>query len=479
MKNGIFLAALIFLKFAAIAQSGHQIKVTLKPFTKGYLYLGHHFGSKQYIVDSVALNAKSEVVFSGKEKLLGGVYMVIFPAKNGWFEILIDKQQHFSVLTDTSDIIGKMQFINSPDNNLFVAYQKLAQEKGKSVFALQKQLKDNPGTPDSTRIKAEIAKGNGEMTQYREQFLKTHPTHLLSAIFNVLQEPKVPEASKHPGGKYDSLYAYQYYKKHYWDGVSFTDERLVRTPVFEPKFQRYFTNVLPQHPDSLSKAANSILDISSTNKEMFKYLLSTLTEKYINPAYMGQDAVFVNLFERYYAPGKADYWITEKYKKAVFDRAYSLMANLIGEKAADMNMVDTAGKVTTLYSVNAPYTVVCFWDPTCGHCQTEVPKVDSLFQSKWKQQGIQVYGVMTDGGKEAWLKFIHEHNLKGWLHVYQLPEVKDAEYNVGKAGYKQLFDVYQTPVLYLLDKDKHIIAKKLNYEQLDDLIQVKLKDNKK
>ncbi|MFT3949313.1 MAG: DUF5106 domain-containing protein [Agriterribacter sp.] len=479
MKKSIFFVTFILFQFAVIAQTGYQIKVTLRPFTKGYLYLGHHFGSKQYIVDSAALNDKSEVTFSGKEKLMGGVYMVIFPEKNGWFEMLIDKQQQFYVATDTSNVIGKMQFTNSPDNDLFVAYQKVAQEKGKTIFNLQKQLKDNPANPDSVKIKAQLTKLNTEMTQYREQFMKDHPAHLLSAIFNVLQEPRVPDAAKHPGGKYDSLFAYQYYKKHYWDGVSFTDDRLVRTPVFEPKLQRYFSNVLPQHPDSLSKAANSILDISSSNKEMFKFLLSTLTEKYINPTYMGQDAVFVNLFERYYAPGKADYWMSEKYKKAVFDRAYSLMANLIGEKAADMNMVDTAGKATPLYSINAPYIVLCFWDPTCGHCQVEVPKVDSLFQHKWKQQGIKVYGVMTDGGKEAWLKFINEHQLEGWIHVYQLPEVKDTEYNAGKAGYKQLFDVYQTPMLYLLDKDKHIIAKKLNYEQLDDLIQVKLKDNKK
>ncbi|MBN8786416.1 MAG: DUF5106 domain-containing protein [Terrimonas sp.] len=479
MKKSIFFAIFILFQFAGIGQAGYQIKVTLKPFTKGYLYLGHHFGSKQYIIDSVALNDKSEVTFSGKDKLPGGVYMVIFPAKNGWFEMLIDKQQHFSVAADTTDIIGKIKFTNSPDNDLFVAYQKIAQEKGRAIVGLQKQLKDNPANPDSAKIKTQITKLNTETTEYREQFVKAHPTHLLSAIFNVLQEPKVPDATKHPGGKYDSLFAYQYYKKHYWDGVSFADERLMRTPVFEPKFQRYFNNVLIQHPDTLSKAANTILDISSSNKEMFKYLLSTLTEKYINPTYMGQDAVFVNLFERYYAPGKADYWMSEKYKKAVFDRAYSVMANLIGEKAADMNMVDTSGKSKPLYSVNAPYIVLCFWDATCGHCQVEVPKLDSLFQHKWKKQGIQVYGVMTDGGKDAWLKFIHEHQLKDWIHVYQLPEVKDAEYNAGKPGYKQLFDVYQTPMLYLLDKDKHIIAKKLNYEQLDELIEVKLKDNKK
>ncbi|HRQ16263.1 MAG TPA: DUF5106 domain-containing protein [Agriterribacter sp.] len=456
-------------------QNGYQIKVTLKPFTNGYLYLGHHFGSKQYIIDSVAINSNSEVVFSGKEKLFGGVYMVIYPQKNGWFEILVDKQQHFSVTADTTDIIGKMQFTNSSDNQLFQSYQKIAQEKGKAIALLQKQLKEDPAGSDSVKTRSAITALNAEMQQYREQFIQAHPAHLLTAIFHILQEPKVPDAAQHPGGKYDSAFAYQYYKQHYWDGVSFTDERLVRTPVFEPKLQRYFSNVLQQQPDTLSKAANKILDASISNKEMFKFILSALTEKYINPTYMGQDAVFVNLFERYYAPGKADYWLNDKYRKAVFDRAYSVMANLIGEKAADMNMVDSSGKAAPLYGIKAPYIVICFWDPTCGHCQTEVPQLDSLFQHKWKKQGVQMYGVMTDGGKEAWLKFIREHQLRGWTHVYQLPAVKEAEYAANKPGYKQLYDVYQTPVLYLLDKDKNIIAKKLNHDQLDELLQVKLK----
>ncbi|HEX5024143.1 MAG TPA: redoxin domain-containing protein [Agriterribacter sp.] len=475
MKTKFLLIALFILNSFAFAQDGYQIHVTLKPFTGGYLYLGHHFGTKQYIIDSIPINNKSEAVFTGKEKLLGGIYMIIFPQKNGWFEMVIDQQQHFTVSADTADIIGKTHFVNSPDNDLFQSYQKMAQEKGKTVFALQKKLKDNPKDSDSSKIRSEITMLNKEMQQYREQFVKAHPAHLLSPIFMILQEPKVPDAAHQPGGKYDSAFAYQYYKQHYWDGVSFTDERLVRTPVFEPKLQRYFNNVLVQHPDSLSKAANFILDAASTNKEMFKFILSTLTEKYINPTYMGQDAVFVNLFERYYATGKADYWLNDKYRKAVFDRAYSVMANLIGEKAADMNMVDTAGKPTPLYSLQAPYIVVCFWDPTCGHCQTEVPKLDSVFQHKWKAQGVKIYGVMTDGGKEAWLNFIREHQIKGWSHVYQLPAVKDAEYNAGKPGYKQLYDVYQTPVLYLLDKDKNIIAKKLNYEQIDELLQVKMK----
>jgi thiol-disulfide isomerase/thioredoxin len=137
-------------------------------------------------------------------------------------------------------------------------------------------------------------------------------------------------------------------------------------------------------------------------------------------------------------------------------------------------MVDTAGKKTELYSINAPFTVLCFWDPTCGHCKEMVPKLDSIYQKKWKAKGIKIVGVMVDGGKENWTKYIREQKLD-WIHIYQTQADRDAEYAASKPNYRQLYDVYQTPVLYLLDKEKRIIAKKLDQNQIDDLITLKTK----
>ena len=63
-----------------------------------------------------------------------------------------------------------------------------------------------------------------------------------------------------------------------------------------------------------------------------------------------------------------------------------LMSNLIGEQAANLEMVDSAGTPVPLYSVNAPYIIVCFWDPTCGHCREEVPKMDSMYQCQMEKR---------------------------------------------------------------------------------------------
>jgi Domain of unknown function (DUF5106)/Thioredoxin-like len=464
---------LLFVSTHAFAQPAYQIKVTLKPFTSGYLYLAHHFGKKQYLIDSARINEKSEAVFSGKEKLFGGIYMIVFPQKNSWIECIVDKEQQFSILADTANLFTSTQFLGSMDNSLFAEYQKKSYELGTSIASIQKQIAQ-ASPAEAEKLKASIQEKSSQLQQYRENFMKLHPNHLLTAIFYVLKDPVVPPASEHPNGKYDSLYAYQYYKSHYWDNISFTDERLVRTPVFQTKLDRYFNDVLPQYPDSLKLAAGEILDASRSNPEMFKFLLSTLTDKYVNPTYMGQDAVFVYLFEKYYLTGQADSWMNDKYKKFIYDRGYSLMGNIIGTQGADFAFIDTAGKPSTLYAINGTFTIICFWDPTCSHCQEEVPRLDSLFQEKWKKQGVKLVGMMTEGGKEPWIKFIKDHNLKDWIHVYQTQAMKDADYAAGKPGFRQLYDVYQTPMLYLLDKEKRIIAKKLSYQQMDDLLKVKL-----
>ena len=150
------------------------------------------------------------------------------------------------------------------------------------------------------------------------------------------------------------------------------------------------------------------------------------------------------------------------------------MANLIGEKAADLDLTDSVGKVYSLYDVKSDYTIVVFWDPTCGHCREEIPRLDSFYRTKWKKEGIKIYAVLSENEKTKWLEFIQQKNLQDWIHVYQTEENKKAETGSQKAGFRQLYDVTQTPTIYLLDKEKRIIAKKLTLQQIDDMLQVKI-----
>ena len=193
---------------------------------------------------------------------------------------------------------------------------------------------------------------------------------------------------------------------------------------------------------------------------------------------MGQDAVFVHLFEKYHSKGISS-WLNEKQLTTISNRAYMLMSNLIGEQAANLEMVDSTGKGRPLYNIKSDYIVICFWDPTCGHCRVQVPRLDSIYNAKWKNEGVKMYGVLTEtNNKDQWVQFIKEHLMGKWINVYQTDSQKKNAEAAKQPSYKQLYDVIETPTLYLLDKDKKIIAKKLTMDQIDDLLQVKIKNQK-
>jgi len=473
MKRLLLLVALqVFIGSILMAQTGYNIKVNVKPFKKQYIYLGYHYGKKKALADSALLDDNSAGAFKGAKSLGGGIYFIVSPSKQILFELLIDKQQNFSVVADTANLPNSIKFTGSSDNTLFQAYTLRLNKMGREIASLQQATAQHPDQAQKNQVR--IQKLNQEIITYRDSLEKTNPNTFLSALFRAMKEPVIPPAAKQPKRKYDTTYAFQYFKSNYWNGVSFTDDRLTRTPIFEPKLDKYYRDLVAPDPDSINREVDYMLLMSRTNPDMFKYLMVYFVQRYINPEYMGQDAVFVHIFEKYINTGQAEFF-TEQYKKIMSDRAYSLMANLIGNPAANLDMVDSTGKPVQLYDVKADFTVICFWDPTCSHCKEVVPKVDSFFKAKWKAEGVKMFGVMVDGGKEAWLKFIKENNLKDWIHVYQTDAQRDEDSKANRPNYRQLYDVYQTPVLYLLDKDKRIVAKKLNQYQVDEVINLKKK----
>ncbi len=128
----------------------------------------------------------------------------------------------------------------------------------------------------------------------------------------------------------------------------------------------------------------------------------------------------------------------------------------------------------SLYVIKAPFTVSTFWEPNCGHCEETGPRIDSIYQAKWKAQGVKLVGVNIDeGANESWKKYIREHNLAEWVNIFQPVKVKEDEAKRGVANFRQLYDVFKTPTLYLLDSQKRIIGKMLSIEQFDDVIQAK------
>lgn len=469
----------VFLTFYCLHLSAQSFKVTLNApqYKSGIAYLTYHMGKNLNVEDSAAVSPKGIAIFQGKRKLPGGIYSVVLPGKSKLVDFFVDKEQIISVQIDTTDLLNKTVVTGSKENVLFQQYQKYMAVKGREWDAERTAYSQSKTKQDSVLHEANYNRLNKELNDYRENVIKTQPHAMLTTVLSAMKEPQL--LNPHPQTHEDSLQNYYYYKSHYWDGITFMDERIIRSPFFLPKFEKYYREIIVQHPDSIIKESDYQLLLSRSCPEMYKFMLNWLTDEYINPKYMGQDAVFVHLFEKYHSKGLTS-WLNEKQMETISRRAYMLMANLIGAKAADLEMLDTAGKAKSLYSVDADFTVVSFWDPNCGHCKEEIPRLDSIYRASWKNMGVKIYAVLTADGKDdaknAWLQYIREHNIGDWVNVYPTKEMEEANVAAQKPSFRQLYDVTMTPTLFLLDKDKNIIAKKLTWQQIDELLHVKLKN---
>jgi peroxiredoxin len=195
---------------------------------------------------------------------------------------------------------------------------------------------------------------------------------------------------------------------------------------------------------------------------------------------MGMDGVFAHIGLNYYTQDLA-YWADSAQIEKVQDKARKIFPLMLGKQAINLTLLDTSAKnwVNLTKDVKADYTVLVFWDPDCGHCKKELPKLAHYIDSIKTTVDVKVFSVSSDHNPE-WKKFIVDNNLD-FINVAVPQEVyKDQQKATeliisGKTDLKSLnynttYDIYTTPQIYLLDKTKKIIAKKLDTDLLKTVI---------
>ncbi|MEO7312549.1 MAG: redoxin domain-containing protein [Chitinophagaceae bacterium] len=477
MKRIVFPIGIVLMALGVMAQNtGYKIHVQIKPLKKTWVYMGYYYGKMMPIGDSAFLDEQGRGVFQGAKPLAQGIYLLAISKSKLLMEMLVGKKQQFTVITDTANPETLTKFVGSPENDQFKEYTVFVSAKGQAAEEAKKKLAAATDPAEKAKQQALIDKNVKDMEGYRKKVMKEQPTSLLSAIFGSMQDLSLPENLKKPKSYQDTLATYYYSRQHFWDGVDFMDGRLVRTPVFEKKLNYYLNAYVQPDADSIIHEFNWMMALGRNDTEMFQYLIGYFVDNYFNPKIMGQDKVFVHIYEKYFATKQVT-WLTEKQLKQIEDRAMMLISNQVGEASADLSLVDTSGKVQTLYSQDGDYTVVVFWDPNCGHCKTEIPRIDSMYKADWKEKGVNIYAVMSAETSLAdWKPFIDKHAV-GWMHVHQTVEMRADEEKNKLPNYHQLYDVRTTPTIFLLDKQKHIIAKNLALEDLNKILLHKINQN--
>ncbi len=464
MKNIIaFLFALCFSAGLLAAEKGYKITVKLTGSADTSLLLAHYYGNKQYLDDTAYRNRQGLFVFEGKEKLKDGMYIVAGVAKSKYFDFFLTGSQQIDFACDPANVVNTMQVKGSDDNKTFYAYIKYLGNKQTEIEPLSAWMKANRSHPDSDStklVKARIDAIDEEAKAYIKNFYTSNPAYLSANFVKASNEAEYLQYIAVTDGKIDSSRIYPTYKEHYFDNFTFEDSRLIYTPVFGQKVDFYFDKLVVPVLDSLQKDIDRVMTLASVNKEMETYMAWFLSLKYETSQVMGHDALFVYIVRKYLETGKVG-WQYPEVKDNILKRINTLEPLLLGKTAPNLILLDTSNVARSLIATKAKYTLLFFWESTCGHCQQEMPKVLKFYEEFHSKYDLEIFGVSTDTSLVKWKAFISKNKMS-WINVNGHLSLS--------GNYHTLYDIRSTPVMYLLDEDKKILTKFLLVDEISNVI---------
>ena len=453
------------LNLFAQTKEGFSIRGKVRGIKDTTVFLAHYFGYNQQVIkDTAKVDAQGNFHFMGKKTLPEGLYLVSLP-KNKYMDIIIGNQE-FSFETDTANLIAKMKISGSKENEVFFKFQQDMAAKFDEMKAVEMEKKMGNTSLAGVKIK----RIQNEISKFQKEWLESTQGMLVHKLIKASQDPEIPPFTKPVLTKADTtaLYQYQfnYYKNHFWDNVDLSDDRLMRSPFLQKKIERYFDDLTVQVSDSIIKSSDVVLSLAK-GRDVRRYVIYKIASTYENPKILGTDGAFVHIAERYYI-GEPTLWDTATVRK-MKERVTVLKPLLVGKTFPDMYLTDTLGTEIQIPKIAADYTVLFIYDPECSHCRESAPKLAKAYENL-KAKNVKVIAASIDRAPAKWKKFIKEFKLESMIHgidIHKNPQSGKEEYYT---DFKNSFDVYATPVVYVLDRDKKIIAKRLPVEQIEDFV---------
>ena len=215
---------------------------------------------------------------------------------------------------------------------------------------------------------------------------------------------------------------------HFWDGIEAFDGPTDDNPVLAAQLDFYFDKLIAPLPDSITMEIDRLIGRTNYNTNLRDFILWHLLEKYRHPEYMSQDQVFVYLYDQYYSQLEIKD-LNEINLALIREKAERLRRLALFNTAPNIQLNDSVD----LQSIASKFTVLFFYDHDCDVCQQERRDLDSVTS---QHPDITVLAIDMNSDD---------------VHIDMLYD---------------LYDIETTPLIYVLDSDKRIIAKKIRAKQI-------------
>ena len=223
---------------------------------------------------------------------------------------------------------------------------------------------------------------------------------------------------------------------HFWDGIETFDGPTDDNPVLAAQLDFYFDKMVAPLPDSITLEIDRLVERTDFNPDLRDFILWHLLEKYRHPEYMSQDQVFVYLYDRYFSQLEIKD-LNAANLAMIRDKAEHLRRLALFNVAPDIHLGDSID----LQSIESEYTVLFFYDHSCDVCLQERRELDSVCA---EHPEITVLSI--------------DLNMDQTTNLSELLAVFDT------------YDIDAKPLVYVLDREKRIIAKRIRAKQIPLII---------
>ena len=441
-----------------------NIKVEIEGLGSGVCHLIGVYTDQFFMADSVMATG-GKLTLKKNEPYQPGFYYLRLPDRRTTIQMLIDQDQTFTMKTKMNNLVNGMQVEGSLDNQLLFQTLKFEASQQSDFNRVNGQLKTlSPGTEAYNQVKAEQKELTDKRLAYLDKVFTENPKSLYTAFKEAGQNPNIEPVLNADGSVNNDEYVKKY-RQMFWDNVNFNDDRLLYTPVIANKLKRYMTELTAQNPDAIKASADHLVAQTLNHKTFFQYFANWIVLNYepTKTTLMDSEAVFVHMIQNYFTYERA-FWSDSTEIHSLQLRAYEMSNSLVGQKGPDVKAADPNGKMRSIYEMKADYVIVYMWNPDCEHCAEQTPQLVQFYH-QWKPKGVDVFAIVVNTEKQEWVNGIKRYNMP-WENNVHDP--------TNRAIYATYF-VDNTPEVYILDPDRKIIAKNLNVDQIQIILERDMK----
>lgn len=434
---------------------GFRIEIDAPDKKGSTIYLVKYWNGGTYAHDSLTISEQGKALFFSTEKLPEGQYL-IYIKPDLQLEFLIgDEQSDIRISIDASNPQNS-KITGSKDSELLWKHIAYLNSKRLEQNKLEEQAEDTAATAEQRKAaelklkaldEAVIAYTKGIVNKHKNgwfgKFLKG--SNPITLPYNPPQTAEEVQANR------------KYGKDHFFDNIDLTDPRFWHTAYFTSYIDSYMEQWVEQYPDSLAAATSRLVAKAKGNEFTFKQMLTRLTNQSIESQIMGHENIWAKLAEDYIFHKNIS-WIDSLQLDELKKGYAKIQHNRIGMDGKSLTLQTIDGKTINTGDIAANYLVLYFYDTSCSHCQKETPLMHDKLYSKYKEKGIEIVAINIGASKDEWNKFVKEYKLNDWINA------NDPEF---KSQYWMYYDTSAIPSIFVLDKNKKIVAKKIDEQNLD------------